>query len=237
MWLNANRLALNVSKTNFVIFSAVNKPLKPVTILINRHVIEQKEYIKYLGVLIDAKLTFKQHISAVSKKISRTIGLMYKLRHYVSKKILVMLYYSLIHPFLIYAVPVWGNANVTYLNSIHILQKKVVRLITFNDGRPDILGPLTHSAPLFKELNILTVYDTFKIEIIKFVFDSINRINPSQFHNLFVYPANPYNTTGKRNNNLKIPLARTKNYGLKSLKYIGAQIWNDIPNNIFKHFS
>ena len=99
MWLNANRLALNVSKTNFVIFSAVNKPLKPVTILINRYVIEQKEYIKYLGELIDAKLTFKQHISAVSKKISRTIGLMYKLRHYVSKKILVMLYYSLIHPF------------------------------------------------------------------------------------------------------------------------------------------
>ena len=119
MWLNANRLALNVSKTNVVIFSAVNKPLEPVTILINRHAIEQKEYIKYLGVLIDAKLTFKQHISAVSKKISRTIGLMYKLRHYVTKKILVMLYYSLMYPFLIYAVPVWGNTNVTYLNSIH----------------------------------------------------------------------------------------------------------------------
>ena len=179
MWLNANRLALNVSKTNVVIFSAVNKPLKPVTILINRH--------------------------AIKKKICRTIGLMYKLRH-VSKKILVMLYYSLIHPFLIYAVPVWGNANVTYLNSIHILQKKVVRLITFNDGQPEILGPLTDSAPLFKELNILTVDDTFKIEIIKFVFDSLYRINPFQFHNFFVYPANPYNTSGKRNNNLKIPL-------------------------------
>ena len=45
MWLNANRLALNVSKTNFVIFSAVNKPLKTVTILINRLTIEQKEFI------------------------------------------------------------------------------------------------------------------------------------------------------------------------------------------------
>ena len=47
-----------------------------------------------------------------------------------------------------------------------------------------------------------------------------------------MYPTNPYNTTGSRNNHLKIPLARTKNYGLKSLKYIGAQIWNDIPVNI-----
>ena len=47
-----------------------------------------------------------------------------------------------------------------------------------------------------------------------------------------MYPTNPYNTEGNRNNNLKMPLARTENDGLKSLKYIGAQIWNDIPVNI-----
>ena len=95
-----------------------------------------------------------------------------------------MLYYSLIYPFLIYAIPIWGNANLTFLNSIHILQKKIVRLITFTDGQPEITGPLTHSAPLFKELNILTVYDTFKIETIKFVFDSLNSNNPLQYRQL-----------------------------------------------------
>ena len=47
-WLNSNRLALNISKTNFVIFSAKNKPVKPVTIIINRHAIEQKDHVKYL---------------------------------------------------------------------------------------------------------------------------------------------------------------------------------------------
>ena len=66
MWLNANCLALNVSKTNFVIFSAVNKPLKPVKIPINR-LADEQESINYLGVLIDSKLTFKQQIAAVSK--------------------------------------------------------------------------------------------------------------------------------------------------------------------------
>ena len=60
-WLNSNRLAVNVSKTNFVIFSAKNKPLKPVTIIINRKPIEQKDHVKYLGILIDSKLSFKQH--------------------------------------------------------------------------------------------------------------------------------------------------------------------------------
>ena len=53
----------------------------------NRHAIAQKEYVKYLGVLIDSKLTFQFHITAgVTKKISRAIGLMYKLRLFVCKK-------------------------------------------------------------------------------------------------------------------------------------------------------
>ena len=69
VWLNVNRLALNVSKTNFVLFSPVDKPLKNVTILINKQAISQKDYVKYLGVLIDSKLTFQQHISAIKKNI------------------------------------------------------------------------------------------------------------------------------------------------------------------------
>ena len=232
VWLNANRLALNVSKTNFVIFSAVNKPLKPVTILINRKAIEQKDYVKYLGVLIDCKLSFKHHITAISKKIARTIGLMYKLRHFVPLNTLIMLYYSLIYPFLIYAAPIWGNTNQTLINTIHVLQKKFVRIITFNRTVFTHDGPPIHSIPLFKELKILTIFDIFKLEIIKFIYDSLNNINPNQFKNYFSYSSNNYNTLSNRLNNLKIPQVRTTTYGLKSVKYSGAIIWNNIPFSI-----
>ena len=85
-WLNSSHLALNISKINFVIFSAKNKPVKPVIIILNRQAIEQKDHVKYLGILIDSKLSFKQHITSVTKKISRAIGLLYNLRH-VSKKV------------------------------------------------------------------------------------------------------------------------------------------------------
>ena len=120
-WLNANRLALNVSKTNFVIFSASNKPLQPVTILINRQAIEQKDSVKYLGVLIDSKLTFKQHITAISKKVSRATGMMYKLRPFVNKKILQMTYYTLVYPFLTYALPLICTTDRKYLKHMHSL--------------------------------------------------------------------------------------------------------------------
>ena len=55
LWINANRLALNISKTNFVIFAAKNKPLKNVTLLLNKKALLQTEYVKYLGVLIDSR--------------------------------------------------------------------------------------------------------------------------------------------------------------------------------------
>ena len=107
LWLNCNRLALNISKTNFVIFSSVNKPLKNVTILLGKKAIAEKDYVKYLGVLIDAKLSFKVHIKSVNKKIARTIGLLYKLRYYMDQKNLIMiLWFNL--PFLDLCCPNMG---------------------------------------------------------------------------------------------------------------------------------
>ena len=88
----------------------------------NRQAIAQKEYVKYLGVLIDSKLTFQFHITGVTKKVSRAIGLMYKLRHCVCKKIIISIYYSLIYPFLIYAIPIWGDS--TFTSNLSLFYKK-----------------------------------------------------------------------------------------------------------------
>ena len=110
-----------------------------------------------------------------------------------------------------------------------MLQKKFVRIITFNRTVFTNDGPPTHSSPLFKHLKILTIFDIFKLEIIKFVYDSLNNNNPNQFINYYTYPPNQYNTSSNRQNNLNIPQVRTTTYGLRSIKYSGAIIWNDIP--------
>ena len=179
--VNANRLALNVSKTNFVIYAPVNKPMKSITILINKQAISQKDYVKYLGVLIDSRLTFQQHISSITKKVSRTISIMYKLRHFVNKKVLISIYYSLIYPFLIYAIPVWGVSNDSHINPIKVLQKKIVRMITFTDKLPRPPGPLAHTSPIFHELEILTITCIFKVQAAKFVYNCVNLTAPDQF--------------------------------------------------------
>ena len=102
-WLCLNILSLNISKTSFVIFRAINKPkTSSVTLIINKQAINESNSVKYLGILIDSHLTFKNHIDELTKKISRAIGVLYKLRPFVSTKILTNVYYALVYPFLLY---------------------------------------------------------------------------------------------------------------------------------------
>ena len=97
-WLSVNRLVLNISKTNFVIFHPYNQPLsESITLKINKKAITEKTHIKYLGVLIDSTLCWKPHTDNLSKKIARAMGIMYKVRPFVNSHIMLNLYYSLVY--------------------------------------------------------------------------------------------------------------------------------------------
>ena len=233
LWLVANRLALNISKTNFVLFSARNKPTMNITILLNKQAIAEKGYVKYLGILIDSQLTFKHHIQSVVKKLAQVIGSMNRIRNCIDSTVSKMIYHSLIYPFLLYGVPVWGNASNVHIDQIHKMQKKSVRIITNNNLT--YIGnsfEKVHSSPLFKSLKLLTIYDIYRVETLKFVYDSLHKLNPSQFHDYFSYTNSIHNTAASRNNNLIPPSVRTTTYGLKSLKYNGVLTWNKLPFHI-----
>ena len=114
------------------------------------------DYIKYLGVLVDSILSWKPHITELSKKLARTTGIFFKIRHYVSREALKLLYYSLFYSFISYAIVVWGLTHPTVLDCLYKLQKKVARAISFKDR-------YAHSIPLFHKLKILTIHDCLKL--------------------------------------------------------------------------
>ena len=146
-----------IDKTNFIVFHPYNKPVKKrITIKINNKAIIEKEYIKYLGVLIDSTLSWKHHVSNISKKISRSIGIMYKLRPFLPLKVLKNVYYSLVYSHIVYAIEVWGSTSKTEMNKILILQKKAMRLMTYKDSYPIIPVPLLPSGPIFYQLKTLS---------------------------------------------------------------------------------
>ena len=99
-WLAANKLSLNIEKTNFIIFHPHQKKTNyPIKLYINDKSIKREMCIKYLGIFIDTHLNWKSQILHISKKIKRCVGTLSKLRYYVNTATLIMLYYSLIYSF------------------------------------------------------------------------------------------------------------------------------------------
>ena len=86
--------------------------------------LERKDYVKYLGVLIDCSLSWKFHIEHIVVKISRYVGIIAKLRHFVPRNSLLRIYQSLILPYISYGLTAWGLARKSYLAKILVLQKK-----------------------------------------------------------------------------------------------------------------
>ena len=102
-----------------------------------------QNYVKYLGVLIDENLSWKYHIAHIASKISKTIGIIASLRHFVHH-----MYISLIQPYLLYGIVAWGQAAKTYKNKILILQKRALRLMFFSDYN-------SHALPYFVSSSFL----------------------------------------------------------------------------------
>ena len=95
-WLCANRLSLNVAKTEFIIFRPPRmNPKDRIVLELNRTKIFESPKIKYLGLILDSRLTWKFHIAELTKKLSRSVGMLFKIRDYTPRPVLVSLYHSL----------------------------------------------------------------------------------------------------------------------------------------------
>ena len=93
-----------------------------------RKKIKQESCVKFLGVLLDSNLSWKFHLTELSKKLARTPGLCYKIHHYAPKDTLILLYHGIFAPFLSYGISVWELTYPTLLDSIFVLQKKALKI-------------------------------------------------------------------------------------------------------------
>ena len=91
------------------------------------HTLERKDRIKYLGVMLDETVSFKYHIAYVCSRMSRNLGIISKLRYYLTLSQLKQIYYSLIHPYISYAILAWGSTYKTYIQKVHTKQNHAIR--------------------------------------------------------------------------------------------------------------
>ena len=159
-WLKANKISLNVDKTEIIIFK---HKLKKITfdfkIKLDGKRLVFKDCVNYLGVLIDSQLNWSHHQEKVAKSLRQTNGVLSRIRYYLPNVILKKVYFALFHSTLTYAIQVWGQ-SLAYNSRIARLQKSAIRLISFSSLQ-------AASRLIFKELSILPIPSTiFSLNII-----------------------------------------------------------------------
>ena len=224
-WLDANKLSLNMDKTNYIIFHSFSRNVpSEFTIKIGKKHVKRVKFVKFLGLLLDEHLSWKYHLSELSKKLARTCGIFFKIRNLLPLDVLLCLYNALFLSFLQYGLIVWGQTFASYIDPIFKLQKKAVRSISFQPR-------LSPSLPIFKDLKLLKLFDIFKVRLLTFVYDSINKTSPCCFHNFYLFSSSVhrYSTRQASQGDLYLFCKDSLQYGLKSIRYLGAKLWNELP--------
>ena len=229
-WLIGNKISLNTSKTELIIFRKKNVALPNFKIKLNGVVLKPKSEIKYLGITIDEHLTFKSHISIMNAKLKRANNLLALSRHYLPNNLLKQIYYSQFHSHLGYGCQVWGQST-TAISQTSILQNKAVRLMSFSPKDAP-------SNPLYKNLNILKLEDLIKTNNIMFVHKTLNKMSPSHFGNFFEphIPNHDHDTRNNPSSEHSIPPGSVSldKIPKDSIKYKCANDWNDILKALFR---
>lgn len=169
-FLNSHSLALNPTKSQIILFPGrsgratplATKFLENFCIMCNNEEIMRVSSVRYLGLIIDENLDFKEHIKHISKKISSMIFAIRRIRDVINLKVLKQLYFSYVYSHLIFMNPIWSVATQESINRLFALQKKSLRFIYHKDR-------LSPSIELFSEKILpLPVVNDFHLLILAF---------------------------------------------------------------------
>ena len=159
----------------------------------------QRAYVtKFLGIQIDEKLTWHNHIEYTSKKLSKCVAILAKARKKLQKSCLISLYYSFAYPYLTYCNHVWGSNYRTSLEKLLLLQKKMIRIITSSPFR-------AHTMPLFIANQMLDVYDINDYMIAIFMYKNIKSEWPTLFSSFYQKNSSRHGYNTRISDDLYVP--------------------------------
>ena len=193
-------------------------------IFINNTKLTKTDQAKFLGVIIASNLSWQPHIDYISRKVSKSIGILYKLSKYLKKSTLVNLYYSLIYPYLIYCNEVWGLGCATHRRKLFTLQKRAIRTISYS-ARTD------SSQPIFKQLRILKIHDLNSYLVTIFMNKFFHRELPYIFNDMFYFNSSIHAYATRQSSEFHVPLVKT-NYTKCSIRYAGVILWNQTVHSV-----
>ena len=163
-WLIANKLSLNITKTNYVIFQTPHckQTTKQLNIILNNHALQRNSDTKFL-----------------LKKITSSIYCIKKIKPFLDRKTLLLLYHTLVKSHILYCITSWCFGNETMINKLQCAVNKLMRSI-FNVGKRQTVSHV------MKDNNLLTIRQIRDLKIATFVHKFTNKLLPLPFdHSTF----------------------------------------------------
>ena len=222
-WLISNRLKVNSQKSNFIIFS-YRKNLNLSPIKFGDNLLTQVDSTKFLGIYIDEHLNFKLHTEYILKKLSKSVGILFKLNSFLPFHILLTLYNTLVLPYFNYGILSYHNAPHYALDRLKICQKRAIRAICRLDYN-------AHTNDHFKQHNILKLDDIYKLNLCSTVFSQLQ--NPSNFSvsDRLVRNSDIHNYNTRSRDDFIVPYY-SRSSSQSCFLYQASTEWNLIPQTV-----
>ena len=228
-WLIANKLSLNVAKTEFMLIGS-KQMIKNISNLqlnvkIENESIKQVYESKTLGVTIDQHLSWKTNTENICKKITSGISALRRLKEFADKQTLLSVYNAIVRPYFDYCCEVWDVFGETQSKRLQKLQNRAARIIL------NMSNDIDHSVAL-QALGWKPLKTERKKSKAKIMYKLLNKMGPKSLSNLFTYKGEVTNYKLRNiSSSLCLPQPRTNNMK-KSFVYDGAHLWNSIPKEI-----
>ena len=221
-----------------IIAPKLRSPSSTNPILINDIPIPAVDSYRNLGVILDNKLTFFDHISNVAKTVFQSVDIIFKLRHDAPTSVLLKLFFAVLHPYLLYVIIVWRLTYNSYLQKLVSLQNKALRLITDNFT---FYPPFVSVCLLYKQNKLLKLSDIYTYEVAIFMHKFCNKKLPITFSKYFSKTDTVHKLRTRQNLACKFAIPRYSTSRLQRLiNYSGIKIWDSISsetrNSSFKVF-
>ena len=226
-WFQSNKLSLNVNKSTCMLISNSHEPHTAHQVLkLENNIIEPKQCVKFLGLYLDNRLSWHEHISVCKSKICSSTYAINRIKNFVPKPYMRTLYFTLIYPYLTYGLPLWGSTFNVHKKKIITVQKKIIRIISnakYND----------HTEPLFKKACILKLDDLYNVEILKIIYKHAHNQLPEPIAKMFILNSEVHERNTRQHADFHIKKCRTT-LATQHIASKGPLIWNALPVNI-KH--
>ena len=191
-------------------------------LFMGNHTIERTSTYRYLGIMLDDKLSWSHHISEVCIKLSQVAGIFYKVRSLLSKDAMMLLYHGLAGSKLRYGLICWATASKSLLNKVNVSHNKIVTYMTFSKR-------CSRMWPLYCQIKVLPLQILIQIEYGKTMYKFLHNQLPEAFDCYFNKPRHHHNTRFSTTNMNFERSHISSSVDTSLLKNIGPKIWAEIP--------